>query len=49
VPPYEQDRIVGRALRHPVTRDDALTFEVLEESLPTRGPELAEAGAGHGG
>lgn len=34
VPPYELDRFVGRMLRHPVTEDAALTFEVLEELLP---------------
>jgi len=49
LPPYEQDRIVGRVLSHPVSRDEALTFDVLEEAVSAPGPELAEAGAGHGG
>jgi len=34
LPPYELDRIVGRTLRHPVSTDTALTFELLEELLP---------------
>ena len=34
LPPYEIDRVVGRILRHPVTADSALTFELLEEMLP---------------
>ena len=49
LPPFEQDRILGRVLRQPVNRDDALTFDVLEEAAPAPGPQLAEAGAGHGG
>jgi N-acetylneuraminate synthase/sialic acid synthase len=42
MPPYEFDKLVGRILRHPVTRDMELTFELLEEELP------AEVGAGAG-
>jgi sialic acid synthase len=38
VPPYELDRFVGRTLRHPVSADASLTFELLEELVP----ELAE-------
>jgi sialic acid synthase len=34
LPPYELDRFVGRTLRHPVARDAALTFELLEERIP---------------
>jgi len=34
LPPYELDRVVGRTLRHPVSTDTALTFELLEELLP---------------
>jgi len=47
--PYEQDRLVGRALRHPVQRDTPLTFEVLEETRPEAAAPLARAGAGHAG
>jgi sialic acid synthase len=32
LPPYELDRVVGRTLRHPLSEDAALTFEVLEEA-----------------
>ena len=35
LPPYELDRLVGRALSHPVAADTALTFEHLEELIPT--------------
>jgi sialic acid synthase len=38
LPPYELDRLVGRTLRHPVGRDSALTFELLEELLPVGEP-----------
>ena len=34
LPPYELERLVGRILRHPITADTALTFELLEEMLP---------------
>jgi N-acetylneuraminate synthase/sialic acid synthase len=34
LPPYELERIVGRTLRHPVSADSALTFELLEEPAP---------------
>jgi N-acetylneuraminate synthase/sialic acid synthase len=34
LPPYELDRVVGRTLRHPITEDGALTFELLEEPVP---------------
>jgi N-acetylneuraminate synthase/sialic acid synthase len=49
LPPYELDRLVGRTLRHPVTEDQALTFELLEEPLPDDARELAESGAAHDG
>jgi sialic acid synthase len=41
IPPYELDRLVGRALRHPVGRDTALTFELLEEPVPDAVPQIA--------
>ena len=47
LPPYEFDRLVGRTLRHPVSEDQALTFELLEEPLPGDARELAESGAAH--
>jgi N-acetylneuraminate synthase/sialic acid synthase len=34
LPPYELDRFLGRTLRHPVSQDTALTFELLEELIP---------------
>jgi N-acetylneuraminate synthase/sialic acid synthase len=49
LPPYELDRLVGRTLRHPVSEDQALTFELLEEQLPGDARELAESGAPHDG
>jgi N-acetylneuraminate synthase/sialic acid synthase len=49
VPPYETDRLVGRTLRHPVSRDSALTFEILEEPMPEGSVQLAQSGAGYGG
>ena len=49
LPPYELDRLVGRTLRHPVSEDQALTFELLEELLPGDARELAESGAAHDG
>ena len=49
LPPYEFDRLVGRTLRHPVSQDQALTFELLEEPLPGDARELAESGAPHDG
>ena len=41
LPPYELDRLIGRTLRHPISEEMALTFELLEELIP----ELAEASA----
>jgi N-acetylneuraminate synthase/sialic acid synthase len=35
LPPYELDTFVGRTLRHPVAADAPLTFELLEEQIPT--------------
>jgi N-acetylneuraminate synthase/sialic acid synthase len=49
LPPYETDRLVGRTLRHPVSRDSSLTFEILEEPLPEGSVQLAQSGAGYGG
>jgi sialic acid synthase len=43
LPPYELDRLIGRTLRHPVSRDTALTFEVLEELFPFEAEEAATA------
>jgi sialic acid synthase len=34
LPPYELDSVVGRTLRHPLSEDQALTSEHLEELLP---------------
>jgi sialic acid synthase len=34
LPPYELERFIGRTLRHPVTEDTALTYELLEELIP---------------
>jgi N-acetylneuraminate synthase/sialic acid synthase len=31
LPPYELDRVIGRRLLQPVSEDQALTFEILEE------------------
>jgi sialic acid synthase len=39
LPPYELDRLIGRTLRHPISEEMALTFELLDELIP----ELAEA------
>jgi N-acetylneuraminate synthase/sialic acid synthase len=36
LPPYELDRFIGRTLRHPVGTDTALTFELLEELIPSQ-------------
>jgi sialic acid synthase len=47
LPPYELDRLIGRTLRHPVSEDQSLTFELLEEPLPGDARELAESGASH--
>ena len=47
LPPYELDKLVGRTLRHPVSEDQALTFELLEEPLPGDARELAESSAAH--
>jgi sialic acid synthase len=41
LPPYELDRIVGRTLRHPIRADSTLTFELLEEQVPTE--QLAQS------
>jgi N-acetylneuraminate synthase/sialic acid synthase len=50
LPPYELDRLIGRTLRHPVSRDSALTFEVLEELFPfAEEPSTAEGQAVTGG
>jgi len=49
LPPYETDRLVGRTLHHPVSRDSSLTFEILEEPLPEGSVQLAQSGAGYGG
>ncbi len=35
LPPYELDNVVGRVLRHPLSEDSELTFEHLEELLPS--------------
>jgi N-acetylneuraminate synthase/sialic acid synthase len=35
LPPYELDALIGRTLRHPVAEDGALTFDDLEEPLPS--------------
>ena len=45
LPPYELDRIVGRALRRPVTAETTLTLELLEDELPTGSMPLARADA----
>jgi sialic acid synthase len=45
LPPYELERLVGRILRHPVRRDTALTFELLEAPLPEGPPVPARAAA----
>lgn len=34
LPPYELDRVVGRTLKMPVTADEAMTFELLDELVP---------------
>jgi len=49
LPPYELDRLVGRTLRDPVSAEQALTFELLEEPPPGDARELAESGAAHDG
>ena len=41
LPPYELERIVGRTLRHPVSADSTLTFELLEE--PVLKEQLAQS------
>jgi sialic acid synthase len=46
LPPYELDRLVGRTLRHPVGRDAALTFELLEELIPDELRQHAHTGDG---
>jgi N-acetylneuraminate synthase/sialic acid synthase len=46
LPPYELDRLVGRTLRHPVGRDTALTFELLEELIPDELRQHAHTGDG---
>ena len=42
LPPYELDRLVGRTLRHPLRADDELSFELLEEPVPSE--PLAQSG-----
>jgi sialic acid synthase len=42
LPPYELDQLVGRTLRHPVTEDVALTFELLEEQVEAQAGTLAQ-------
>jgi N-acetylneuraminate synthase/sialic acid synthase len=49
LPPYELDRLVGRTLRHPVSEDQSLTFELLEEPLPGDAREFARSGAPNDG
>ncbi len=34
IPPHELDNVIGRMLRHPLSEDQALTSEHLEELLP---------------
>ena len=41
LPPYEFDQLVGRTLRHPVSEDNALTFELLEEQVEAQSGSLA--------
>jgi N-acetylneuraminate synthase/sialic acid synthase len=41
VPPYELERLVGGVLRHPVSTDTTLTFELLEERVPETAPQIA--------
>ena len=48
LPPYELDAVLGRALRHPLAEDDALTFEVLEEQVPDMSDTRVSA-VGHAG
>jgi sialic acid synthase len=48
LPPYELDRVVGRTLRHPISADTSLTFELLEELLP-EAEATAAAGRADGG
>jgi N-acetylneuraminate synthase/sialic acid synthase len=45
LPPYELDNVVGRVLRHPLAEDSALTFEHLEELLPSGSQTFEHAGA----
>ncbi len=37
LPPYQLERVLGSELRRPVLEDETLTFELLEERLPTEG------------
>ena len=37
LPPYELERVLGSELRRAVREDETLTFELLEERLPTEG------------
>jgi N-acetylneuraminate synthase/sialic acid synthase len=41
LPPYELERVVGSVLRHPVVEDTPLTFELLDERIPS--PTASEA------
>lgn len=47
LPPYELDRMVGRALRHPVQEEGELHFELLEPDPAGEAEPLEPAGA-HG-
>jgi hypothetical protein len=47
LPPYELDNVVGRVLRHPLGEDSALTFEHLEELLPSESSKLLEPAGAH--
>lgn len=35
VPPFELERFVGKALKHPIGEDDPLTFEAIGENSPS--------------
>jgi len=44
LPPYELDAVIGRTLRHPLSEDDAFTFDDLEELLPGAAGDTGEPG-----
>jgi N-acetylneuraminate synthase/sialic acid synthase len=46
LPPYELDKLVGRTLRHPVSADTPLTFELVQEPAPLEVAPAAAQGAG---